>query len=58
MSADDLALYRRMQAQYLDTERAGNEREAEVLLDEMDKVWLRLREDERHELSREEGTQA
>ena len=58
MSADDLALYRRMQAQYLDTERAGNEHEAEVLLDEMDKVWLRMTDEERNQLSREEGTQA
>jgi hypothetical protein len=54
VSADDLALYRRMQAQYLDAERAGNEREAEVLLDELDKVWLRLTVDERHQLSLDE----
>ncbi len=58
MSFDDLALYRRMTAQYLDAERHGNEGEAEVLLDEMDKVWLRLTDAERYELSLEEGTQA
>jgi hypothetical protein len=58
VSADDLALYRRMTALYEQALQVRDPDAAERLLDEMDKVWLRMTDEERNQLSREEGTQA